>query len=882
MQNRSCLLFTTIFGLVAACFGTVPVTAAESARVTQGLQALYDFSDVSGNLVPDVSGVQPPLNLRIADPQHVRFDDGSLQIKEPTTIATQQPPARLINAVRESDELTLEVWCQPQNLQQKGPARLLTLSKNASERNVTLGQDGKRFDVRCRTTRTSGNGIPSVASADGSVTTELTHVVYTRRKGGLSRLYINGRQVKQQKIEGTTTRWSRGHRLALGDELSGGRPWLGTLKLVAIYDRALTTAEVDTNFVAGATGTPSPELLAQRQQQKAARHFETVVAPIIAEHCLECHDSATHENGLNLSRKLSLFDQGEDGRMIVPGNAADSLIWQSVESDSMPLERPPLSAQEKAALRQWIDDGAVWTLDEIDPAVYVHHDTKQLFVQRLTLDQYIDTVRFSLGVDIEAEARELLPGDLRADGFSNTAYNLNVDLKHVDAWGRLAETIVSRLDTMKFVNRFSKRRRFTDKDMGQVISRMGKWLLRGPLHEHEVIAYRGITTAVASAGGSFEEAMQLVITAMLQSPRFVYRIEQQRGNGSSAPIDQYELASRLSYILWGGPPDKTLMKAADEGELHGEGLQQQVARMLQHPRAIRQSLRFIDDWLNLKRLDNLTPNAERFPGWNAQLAQDMKAETRAFFEDVVWTRNLPLSSLLNAQVTWTTPELAAFYNLPQPTATSTAGPLTSYDLTTIPARGGLLTQGSLLTVGGDDASTVTRGLLVMHELLRGVVNDPPPCVDTTPVPTEPGVTQRSIAMQRINNAACGGCHSKFEPLAFGLSKFDGTGAAHDQDEHGNVLRDDGAVLFPGSAEPVPFETSAELMDLLADSDRVRHSLTWKIVQFALGRPPGARDAATIDSIHRTAQNAGGTWSAVMTALVTSDLVLTTRTEAEPD
>ncbi len=395
--------------------------------------------------------------------------------------------------------------------------------------------------------------------------------------------------------------------------------------------------------------------------------------------------------------------------MIVPGNAEDSPIWQAVESDSMPADRPPLSAEEKTALKKWIDDGAVWTLDRIDPAVYVHSDTRQLFVQRLTRDQYIETVRAALGVDIGDDARRLLPDDLRADGFSNTAYNLNVDLKHIDAYGQLAEIIVSRLDTMKFVSRFSKRRRFTDKDMGEVISRTGRWLLRGPLPEREVISYRGITTAVASAGGSFEEAMQLVITAMLQSPRFIYRVEQQRGDGSAVPADQYELASRLSYILWGGPPDRPLMKAADEGKLEGAELQQQVSRMLSHPRAVRQSVRFIEDWLNLNRLSNLSPSPERFPQWTPQLAQQMQAETTDFFKEVVWTRNEPLSSLLNAQVTVVSPQLAEFYGLPASAAESNGQPVTIYDLTQVPERGGLLSQGSLLTIGGDVGSTVTRG-----------------------------------------------------------------------------------------------------------------------------------------------------------------------------
>jgi hypothetical protein len=201
-----------------------------------------------------------------------------------------------------------------------------------------------------------------------------------------------------------------------------------------------------------------------------------------------------------------------------------------------------------------------------------------------------------------------------------------------------------------------------------------------------------------------------------------------------------------------------------------------------------------------------------------------------------------------------------------------------YDLETVPERGGLLTQGSFLTIGGDEASMVTRGLAVMHELLRGVVNDPPPCVDTTPAPTEPGVTQRTQAVQRIINHNCGGCHSKFEPLAFGLEKYDGAGRWRESDEHGNELREDGNILFPGSADPVEYTTSAELMELLATSDRVSNSLTWKIAQFAVGRPLGAKDAALVNKIHQTLQKNGGTWQSLMTAILLSDLIQTTQTE----
>ncbi|MFP6764497.1 MAG: DUF1585 domain-containing protein, partial [Planctomycetaceae bacterium] len=167
---------------------------------------------------------------------------------------------------------------------------------------------------------------------------------------------------------------------------------------------------------------------------------------------------------------------------------------------------------------------------------------------------------------------------------------------------------------------------------------------------------------------------------------------------------------------------------------------------------------------------------------------------------------------------------------------------------------------------------------ILKDVLRGTVNDPPPGLDTTPVPSSPGSSQRTIAESRIAGVSCGGCHVKFEPLAFSLERFDGIGALHNQDEHGNRLRDDGEILFPGGAHPIPYRSSGQLMDLLAGSDRVRETITWKVTQFALGRPLRATDARTLRTIHAAAREQGGTYSSLMTAIVSSDLVMMSRTE----
>jgi hypothetical protein len=203
-----------------------------------------------------------------------------------------------------------------------------------------------------------------------------------------------------------------------------------------------------------------------------------------------------------------------------------------------------------------------------------------------------------------------------------------------------------------------------------------------------------------------------------------------------------------------------------------------------------------------------------------------------------------------------------------------------YDLSGLPQRGGILTQGSALTIGGDESSMVARGLFLMHDFLRGVVRDPPPCVNTTPVPTKTGLTQRDIAKERIRDESCGGCHSKFEPLAFGLEKYDGIGAFHEADRHGNSLRDDGNVLFPGEAEPKVYDSSSALMDLLAQNDRVAKSISWKVIQYSLGRPLGAEDASMIDEIHSISQQNGGTYQSLIAALLKSDLVQMAKTDID--
>ncbi|MFT6574649.1 MAG: hypothetical protein ACJA16_002842, partial [Akkermansiaceae bacterium] len=790
---------------------------------------LYQFNSPSSPQILDTSGINPPAHLTIPDQKKITRQPGSLTLNRSILLSTTTPPTKLVQAVQKSREITISAWITPAKLTQSGPARIVSLSKDSSNRNVTLGQDSSKYDARFRTERTGPNGIPSLSS--GQVTTTKTHLAFTRSRDGQGTLFINGHLSSKKTFPGSPKNWDRNYLLALGNELSNDRPWLGTFHQVAIYSQALSPSEISALFKE-ALAPPKPKSPADRSRALFVNHIE----PIIARHCLECHDSTTGEGDLDLSHKKTAF---LDPDIISAGHLKKSLVWESVESDEMPEKRTPLSGEEKAHLREWIATGAIWPGEHIDPAAHLLLTDPKKFPRRLTLPEYIATVEATTGINIEKEARQLLPPELRTDGFSNTAYNLGVDLKHVEAHAQLANLIVSKIDVKKFAARFSKNRSTTQKPIRAHIQTVGTSLFRGPLSDREIDLYQGITTSVGASGGDFDTAFAYILRGMFQSPRFLYRIE---GQGSPT---SHELASRLSYLIWGGPPDQALLEAAKNNSLFDPSLlKKQVERMLRDPRAIEQSLTFISEWLNLDHLKNLQPNRKHFPDWQPELADDMRRETLAFARHLLWEEKRPLGDLLNARLTFLTPRLAKHYGLPPQKE-----PFAKYDLSRTP-RGGLLTQGSLLTIGGDEASMVTRGLFVLHDLLRGSVKDPPPGVDTTPVPSAPGLSQRSIATQRMKDESCGGCHAKFEPLAFGLEQYDGLARYTLTDNFKNKLRQDGEILIPGTSGIIKYQSSRELMDLLAKSPRIRQNIIWKLTQFSLGRPIATQDRPHLDTLFK--------------------------------
>ncbi len=252
-SNEVVLLFTasssppnTVEQLLLA-LGVLPT------RTVVDLQVLYEFSvGVGSGTVYDVSNVGLPLNLIIGDTSFVTWGIDSLTVNQPTIISSLVAATKLNSSITASNEITIETWVSPANITQGGPSRIFSMSNGTSTRNFTVGQETDYYNVRLRTTTSGLNGSnPSLSSPAASLTTNLTHVVYTRDAANNAKLYINNVLVSATIDSGDLSNWDSSYELMIANEFTSNRPWLGTFDLIAIYSRALTVQEIKDNYIVG-------------------------------------------------------------------------------------------------------------------------------------------------------------------------------------------------------------------------------------------------------------------------------------------------------------------------------------------------------------------------------------------------------------------------------------------------------------------------------------------------------------------------------------------------------------------------------------------------------------------------------------------------------
>lgn len=400
----------------------------------------------------------------------------------------------------------------------------------------------------------------------------------------------------------------------------------------------------------------------------------------------------------------------------------------------------------------------------------------------------------------------------------------------------------------------------------RILATLARRAYRRPVTARETASLVRFVDLAKSDGHSTEEGLQLAIQAMLVSPNFLFRIERDANPtdpNQIHPVTEIELASRLSYFLWSSMPDDELLGLAESGRLREPGrIRQQIDRMLADPRASALASNFAGQWLETRNLDVAQPDPRKFPEWTPELRDAMKTETALFFEHIL-KENRPVSDFLNATYTFLNDRLAKFYGINGVTGQD----FRKVDLAANTERGGVLSHASVLTVSSyaSRTSPVIRGKYILTNILGTPPAPPPPDVpnlDEGAVGTTGSMRQQ--LEQHRTNAVCASCHSRMDPLGFGLENYDAIGRWRTKD--GNFEVDASGTLPNGRTFSGPAEMRAILSSQLPQFSR---TLTEKMMTYALGRGLRSYDARTVDSINRTLAAEGYRFQTMIQQIVNS-------------
>ncbi len=399
----------------------------------------------------------------------------------------------------------------------------------------------------------------------------------------------------------------------------------------------------------------------------------------------------------------------------------------------------------------------------------------------------------------------------------------------------------------------------------QILSSLARRAYRRPVDDGDVTTLVGFYEAGQAENG-FEAGIQYALERLLTSPDFLFRVER-------APVDlppqtayavsDLELASRLSFFLWGSLPDEELLAAAEAGTLGAPtGLDRQVRRMLADPKVTSLVQDFAGQWLYLRNMETVHPTPNEFPEFDESLRVALQTETELFLEDQL-REDRSVVELLSADYTFLNERLARHYGIAGVYGSRFRKvPLDGSD------RAGLLGHGSLMTVTSypNRTSPVLRGKYILENFLGAPPPEPPPNVPTLEEESEDGrtLTMREAMERHRANPTCAACHATMDPIGFALENFDAVGAF--RQEFANQPINASGSMPDGSA----FDGPAGLRNLLLDrSDLFVGTLTQKMMTYALGRGLEYYDMPTIRQIVRDAADDDHRWSSIILGIVRS-------------
>jgi hypothetical protein len=465
-------------------------------------------------------------------------------------------------------------------------------------------------------------------------------------------------------------------------------------------------------------------------------------------------------------------------------------------------------------------------------------------LRRLTQPEYDSTIRDLLGDG--SNPATAFPPDQRQGDFSNTAVALTVSpllaQGYESAAEQLATTAIGHLSTLASCNTATTGE---DACATQFVQTFGKRAFRRPLTTDEQSGLMALYESNRS-GADYNNGIQSVIEAILQSAPFLYRHEfgaAALAQGSVLPLTSYEMASRLSYFLWGSMPDDTLFAAADADQLRtAQQVSAQATRILADPKAHPAITQFFSEWLGVDEIANSPKDPTAYAMYTPQVRDAMQAETVAFADWVMWQSDGKLDTLLTAPVSFVNQMLAPIYGLTGITGDTLQQ--VSLDPT---QRAGIVTQAALMTVLGkaDRSSPVLRGKFVREKFFCQAVAPPPQNIVITPPPVMPGVSTREMFTMHSTVEPCKSCHTLMDPIGFGFENYNGIGQWRTTDQ-GQTVNASGTVS--GTDVDGTFDGAVDLAHKLAASPDVRDCVATEWFRYAMGRGESTADDCALQSL----------------------------------
>ncbi|MDB4929560.1 MAG: Cellulose-binding domain protein [Myxococcaceae bacterium] len=457
-------------------------------------------------------------------------------------------------------------------------------------------------------------------------------------------------------------------------------------------------------------------------------------------------------------------------------------------------------------------------------------------LRRLTQSQYVNAIHDLLGDDLLV-TRPIEPDVELGGSISVGAAGTSISPRGVEQYEALAYDLAEQL-----LRNEARRARVVscapaataDATCAETFVRAtGRRLWRRPLADAEVTALVTLAGNAATTLGDFHRGLEYALSAMLQSPNFLFRAElaEPAAGAEPARFGPYSLAARLSFFLWNAPPDDALLAAAADGRLAtDDGVRAEVERLAASPRLARGLRAFVTEWLGLQHLDAVSKDPTVFASFSSDVPAAAREETLSLAEHLALTRDADFRDLLTTRETFVNRRLASIYNVRAPSQTRPDG----FGLVTMPddsPRRGLLGHVSILALAAHPTSTspTLRGKFIREALLCNEIPMPPVNVNTAlPEPAAGLRTMRERLSQHQANPSCRGCHVLLDPIGLALEHFNGMGAWRPTDQGA-------AIDASGAIDGAGYRDALGLGQTLHDTPAFPRCVTTRLYRFAYGR-----------------------------------------------